>query len=142
MKLLVVVTLIFLGLLIFVGCDDDSSEAEPTVTEPLAEETSDARPAYCDSLASLRTAAIRFDAFRPGTTMDDLLAANEEYAAALEEAIVATTDLPNIVTAPLEEAYADLNQAIDDIPEEEVLQSDEEQTEEFTSEMIEEADIE
>ena len=81
------------------------------------EELPDVDPTYCDSLANLRAAAIGFDDFGPDSTMTDLQVANVEYALALQEATEATEQLRDVITAPIEDAYADVAQAVDDIPD-------------------------
>ena len=85
-----------------VACDDDESEEDVTTT-------------LCADLAELRAADAAFDTLGADSTLDEIRAVSETYEDALNAAIALAGDLADVRTEPVDAAYDDLAQAIDDI---------------------------
>jgi hypothetical protein len=102
-------TFLVLGLLIAIvaavsyACGDD----EPSEAEAVAQ--------LCADLNTLQTADAAFDDLGPGSTINEIQAANAAYNGALDDAIKSGKDVAAVRIQPIETAYDDLDQAISDI---------------------------
>ena len=66
-------------------------------------------------LATLQAADAAFDSLGSASTIADIVAANEVYGKALDDVVSSAKDVASISTEPIEDAYAHLDAAIDDI---------------------------
>jgi hypothetical protein len=87
-----------------VACDDD----EPSEEEATAQ--------LCEDLVALEAADEAFDDLSAASTIDEIRATNEAYSKALGKAVDSAGGVAAARAQPIEDAYADLDQAIDDIP--------------------------
>ncbi len=86
------------------GDDDDDGGAE---LDPEAQ--------LCADLATLQAADAAFDGLSSASSIDDVQAANEAYADALDDVVSSANDLAEIRSQPIEDAYDSLDAAIDDL---------------------------
>ena len=86
-----------------VACDDDDPSEE------------DVTSSLCSDLGELRAADAAFDTLGPDSTLDEIRSVSETYEDALNAAIGSAGDLADVRTEPVDAAYDDLAQAIDDI---------------------------
>lgn len=106
-KFLALVLVIPVVVLVALACgDDDDDDGSAEV---------DAEAALCADLATLQAADAAFDSLSSASTIDDVKAANEAYADALDEVVDSANDLATIRSQPIEDAYDDLDSAIDDL---------------------------
>ena len=107
-KFLALVLVIPLVVLVALACgddDDDDGSAEL-----------DAAAQLCADLTTLQAADASFDSLSSASSIDDVKALNEVYADALDDVVGSANDLGEIRSQPIEDAYDDLNSAINDIP--------------------------
>ena len=86
-----------------VACDDD----EPSEEEAVAQ--------LCSDLTQLEAADAAFDTLGTDSTIDEIGAANDAYSDALDDVVSSAGDVAEVRAQPIEDAYAGLDQAIDDI---------------------------
>lgn len=87
-----------------VACDDDGPSEEEAVAQ------------LCSDLTQLEAADAAFDNLGADSTIDEVGAANDAYSDALNDVVDSAGDVAAVRAQPIEDAYADLDQAIDDIP--------------------------
>ena len=103
-------TFLGLGLLIAIvavvsiACDDD----EPSEAEAVAQ--------LCADLTTLQAADAAFDDLGADSTVDELNDANATFSDALDDVDASARDVVDVRTQPIDDAYGDLAQAINDIP--------------------------
>ncbi len=86
-----------------VACGDDSPSEEEAVAQ------------LCTEFAELRAAGGAFDDLGADSTIDEIRATNDAYNDALGDVVAGAGDFAAVRAQPIEDAYADLDQAIDDI---------------------------
>jgi hypothetical protein len=86
-----------------VACDDDESEADLTAR-------------LCSDLVNLQAADAAFDTLDETSTVEDLESLNSAYASALDDVVDSANAVGDIRVDGIEDAYNDLDQAIDDVP--------------------------
>lgn len=86
-----------------VACDDDG----PSEEEAMAQ--------LCSDLTQLEAADAAFDNLGADSTIDEIEAANDAYNDALNNVVSSAGDVAEVRAQPIEDAYASLDQAIDDI---------------------------
>lgn len=86
-----------------VACDDDESEADLTAQ-------------LCSDLVNLQAADAAFDTLDENSTVEDLESLNSAYASALDDVVDSANAVGDIRVDGIEDAYNDLDQAIDDVP--------------------------
>lgn len=86
------------------ACDDDE----------LSEEEATAQ--LCEDLDALEAADAAFDDLGGDSTIDEIRATNDAYNEALDDAVGSARDVANVRTQPIEDAYDNLAQAVNDIP--------------------------
>ena len=106
-KFLALILVIPLVVLVALACGDDDDDGSAEV---------DAEAALCADLATLQAADASFDSLSSASSIDDVKALNEVYADALDDVVGSANDLGEIRSQPIEDAYDDLNSAINDIP--------------------------
>ena len=104
-KFLALVLVIPVVALVALACSDDDDGSSEL----------DAEAALCADLATLQAADAAFDSLSSASTIDDVQAANEAYAEALDDVVNSANDLASIRSEPIEEAYDNLDAAIDDL---------------------------
>ena len=103
-------TFLGLGLLIAIvavvsyACGDD----EPSEAEAVAQ--------LCADLTTLQAADAAFDDIGADSTVDELNDANAAFSDALDDVDASARDVVDVRTQPIDDAYDDLAQAINDIP--------------------------
>ena len=106
-KFLALVLVIPMVVLVALACsDDDDDDGSAEV---------DAEAALCADLATLQAADAAFDGLSAASSIDDVKAANEAYADALDDVVSSSNDLAEIRSQPIEDAYDNLDAAIDDL---------------------------
>ena len=106
-KFLALVLVIPVVVLVALACgddDDDNGDAEL-----------DAEAQLCADLATLQAADAAFDSLTANNSIDDVQAANEAYAEALDDVVSSANDVADIRSQPIEDAYDNLDAAIDDL---------------------------
>jgi hypothetical protein len=106
-KFLALVLVIPLVVLVALACGDDDDDD--------GSEELDAEAQLCADLATLQAADATFDGLSSASSIDDVKAANEAYAEALDDVVSSTNDLADIRSQPIEDAYDSLDSAIDDL---------------------------
>lgn len=100
-------TFLGLGLLalaaVSFACGDDGPSEAEAVTE------------LCSDLTGLRAADAAFDELGSDSTINEIAATNQAYNDALDDVVDSAQDVASIRSEPVEDAYADLDQGIDDI---------------------------
>jgi hypothetical protein len=86
------------------ACGDD----EPSEAEAVAQ--------LCADLNTLQVADAAFDDLGPDSTINEIQAANAAYSDALDDVDASARDVVDVRTQPIDDAYDDLAQAINDIP--------------------------
>lgn len=86
-----------------IACDDEPSEEEAVAQ-------------LCSDLTQLQAADAPFDDLGAASTIDEVEAANDAYSDALGDVVGSAGDVAEVRAQPIEDAYADLDQAINDIP--------------------------
>ena len=103
-------TFLGLGLLLAIvavvsfACGDD----EPSEAEAVAQ--------LCADLDTLQSADAAFDDIGADSTVDELNDANAAFNDALDDVDASARDVVDVRTQPIDDAYDDLAQAINDIP--------------------------
>ena len=105
-KFLALVLVIPLVVLVALACGDDDDDGTAEV---------DTEAALCADLATLQAADAAFGSLSSASTIDDVQAANDAYAAALGDVVDSANDLTSIRSQPIEDAYDNLDAAIDDL---------------------------
>ena len=104
-KFLALVLVIPVVALVALACSDDDDGSSEL----------DAEAALCADLFTLQAADAAFDNLSAASTIDDVKAANEAYAEALDDVVNSANDLASIKSQPIEDAYDALDAAIDDL---------------------------
>ncbi len=107
-KFLALVLVIPVVVLVALACGDDDDDDDGSAAV-------DAEAALCSDLATLQAADATFDSLSSASSIDDVKAANEAYADALDDVVDSANDLASIRSQPIEDAYDDLDSAIDDL---------------------------
>jgi len=105
-KFLALVLVIPLVVLVALACGDDDDDGSAEL---------DAEAQLCADLATLDAADAAFDSLSSDSSIDDVKALNEAYADALDNVVSSSNDLAEIRSQPIEDAYANLDSAIDDL---------------------------
>lgn len=108
-KFLALVLVIPLVVLVALACGDDDDDDDDGSAGV------DAEAALCADLATLQAADAAFGSLSSASTIDDVQAANDAYAAALGDVVDSANDLTSIRSQPIEDAYDNLDAAIDDL---------------------------
>ena len=87
-----------------IACDDDGPSEEEAVAQ------------LCTDLAELEAADAAFDDLGPDSTIDEVRATNDAYNDALGDVVESARDVAAVRAQPIEDAYANLDQAINDVP--------------------------
>ncbi len=87
-----------------VACDDDEPSEEDTVAQ------------LCSDLTKLEAADAAFDTLGTNSTIDEINATGDAYNDALGDVVDSARDVTAVRAQPIEDAYDDLDQAINDIP--------------------------
>jgi hypothetical protein len=104
-----------LGLLLLTACGDDDDNG--------AEEQQGAEAAVCNDLAALNTAAAQVESLTAASTVEDAQAARDAVRTAMNDLREDTANLAEVRLDQLDDAYGDLNSAIDDLPPDQSLGS-------------------
>lgn len=86
-----------------VACDDGGPSEEEAVAQ------------LCTDLAELKTAGAAFDDLGPDSTIDDIRATSDAYNDSLGNVMQSAKDVAAVRAQPIQNAYANLAQAINDI---------------------------
>ena len=105
-KFLALVLVIPVVVLVALACGDDDDDGSAEL---------DAEAQLCADLATLDAADAAFDSLSSDSSIDDVKALNEAYSDALDNVVSSSNDLAEIRSQPIEDAYANLDSAIDDL---------------------------
>ncbi len=105
-KFLALVLVIPVVVLVALACGDDDDDGSDDL---------DAEAQLCADLATLQAADAAFDSLSSASSIDDVKAANEAYSEALDDVVSSANDLADIRSQPIEDAYDNLDSAIDDL---------------------------
>ena len=105
-KFLALVLVIPLVVLVALACGDDDDDGSSEL---------DAEAQLCADLTTLQAADAAFGSLSSASSIDDVQALNEAYADALDDVVSSANDLADIRSQPIEDAYDNLDTAIDDL---------------------------